>query len=734
MTGQPLLRHSALDFDTGGFTAPADIRLEGTNHLTTNTPAATTLRLFGAPSGGTLVLNVDVPATFAGTTEITSSGGGYTSSLVATAGNSITNTGTLRSIAGTGGVRNLKGTFQNSSVVEIDVPTTFRDGPVSNLGDWTISSLGALNMVNGQDFDQISGTLVVDGSFTHVSGTDSYLAGTVTGQPLLRHTVLDFAPLTFTAPASFRLEGSSSITTDVPAATTLQLFGAPSGGTQNLALPNSVTLAGTTEMTSSGGAYPSNMTVASGMLATNTGALRLLPGTGGGRTLSGEFLNQGTVEVEQSTSYSSGTFTNQGAIGIATGQTLSLNSSATFIQEAGGVGVKGSFVHVSGTDRFISGKMKGQLLLRHSTLEFDPVFTAAINLLLEGTTNFTGAIMAGQELNSTGAPSGGTGNFVASAGLNSAGLMRMTSAGGGYTSNASITGGPLNNSGVIEVMVGTGGARTITADFENHGTFDLQGTNVTLNGATTNFGDGIVKGTGTITPTLPLQNNGIFAPGAEIGTLAINGHWTQMGSGRLKIDLGGYTGGTDFDVLNVSATATLAGQVRIASINGFEPAYGDLFSILNAGSIVGTFDSVVYQGPLATDLRIDLVYTPVNVYAQVVHRFREAGATARPFTVSNPSPGIAGQSNTWQIDGATGLGSVELAYGSVIGLTPVGSCAGQDYGIQSASVLGTAPVSNHGTALISAIIPGPLAGTTIYFQAADLSNCELTSLVTFVLP
>lgn len=734
VTGQPVLRHTALDFDTGGFTAAADIRLEGVSSLTTNVPAATTLRLVGSPSGSTFTLNVDVPSTFAGTAEITSSGGGYTSSLVATTGNSITNTGTLRSLPGAGGNRNLRGTFQNSGVVEIDVATSFRDGPVSNLSDWTISSLGSVNMLNGQDFDQISGSLAVDGSFTHVSGTDSYLGGTVTGQPVLRHTTLDFAPLTFTAPASFRLEGSSSVITDVPAATTLQMFGSPSGGTQNLTLPNSVTLAGTMEITSSGGGYTSNMTTPSGMLATNTGTLRFLPGTGGNRSLSGDFLNQGSFEIEQPTSYSSGTFTNQGLIGIALGQTLSFNSSASFIQEVGGMGVKGSFVHVGGSDRFISGKVKGQLLLRHSTLEFDPAFTSAIDLLLEGTTNFTGAVKAGQELNSTGSPSGGTGTFNASTGINNAGVLRVTSAGGGYTSNVNITGGPLNNSGLIEVLPGAGGNRTITSDLDNHGTFDLQGTNVTLTGMTTNFGDGVVKGTGTITANLPVQNNGIFSPGAEVGTLAITGNWTQSGSGRLKIDLGGYTPGTDFDVLNVSATATLAGQVRVASINGFEPAFGDLFSILNAGAVVGTFDSVVYQGPLASDLRIDLVYTPVNVYAQVVHRFLEAGATARPFTVSNPSPGIAGQSNTWQIDGATGLGSVELAYGSAIGLTPVGSCAGQDYGIQSAIVLGTAPVSNHGTALISATIPSALAGTTIYFQAADLSNCELTDLVTFVLP
>jgi hypothetical protein len=734
VTGQPVLRHTALDFDTSGFTAPADIRLEGANSLTTDVPAATTLRLFGSAGGGTLTLNVNAPATFAGTTEITSANGGYTSILVATAGNSITNTGTLRSILGTGGNRNLNGTFQNSGVVEIDVPTAFRDGPVSNLGSWTIASTGAVNMLYGQDFDQVSGTFAVDGSFTHVSGTDSFLAGTVTGQPVLRHTTLDFAPSSFTAPASFRLEGANSLLTDVPAATTMQMYGSPNGGTQSLTLPNSVTLAGTMEMTSEGGGYTSILTVASGALATNTGTLRFLNGTGGGRTFSGDFLNQGAVEIERPTTYSSGTFTNQGVVGVSLNQSLNLNSGTTFLQEAGGMGVKGSFVHVSGVDRFTSGKIMGQLVLRHSTLTFDPVYSSAIDLFLEGTTTFTGQIKAGQELNLAGSPNGGTQNFNASAGLNNAGVMRLTSVGGGYTSIMTITGGPLNNSGSLEVLPGAGGGRNITADLENHGTFDLQGANVNLTGAVTNFGDGIVKGTGTINATSMIQNNGIFSPGAEVGTLAISGHWTQTGSGRLKIDLGGYAPGTDFDVLDVSGTATLAGQVRIASINGFEPAFGDLFSILNANAIIGEFDSVVYQGPLASDLRIDLVYTSVNVYAQVVHRFLEAGAVARPFTVSNPSPGIAGQSNIWQIDGATGLGSVELAYGTVIGFTPVGPCASQSYNIQSAIVLGTAPVSNHGTALISAMIPGTLAGTTIYFQAADLSNCFLTDLVTFVLP
>jgi hypothetical protein len=734
VVGQPVLRHTTLDFDTGGFLAAADIRLEGSSHLTSDVPAATTLRLLGASGGSTQTLTVDIASVFAGTTEIASVDGGYASNLVSTAGNSITNDGILRSLPGSGGPRSIKGTFTNNGTVEIDTGTTLRDGPVVNNGSWTVSSGAAMDMLNGEDFDQVAGTFAVDGSFTHVSGTVSFLGGTLTGQPVLRHTTLDFAPATFVAPASLRLEGSSSLVSDVPAATTLQLFGASGGSTQTLTIPGSVTLAGTTELTAANGGYASNLTITSGMLATNTGTLRCSTGSGGGRNISGDLLNQGALEIDTNTIYSSGTLTNQGGIVIATGQTFSLDGGSTFVQEAGGMGVKGSFVHTGGSDRFIAGKVKGQLLLRHSTLEFDSAFSTPISLRMEGNNSFSGAIRAGQELDLVGAPGGSTQTFTATGGLLSAGTLRMSSSSGGFTTNLVVNGGIFQNQGLVEVLLGAGGNRKITADVENSGSIDLQGASLTLQGATSNLAGGTISGVGTLLPSGTILNDGIFAPGDPVGILGVTGNWTQAAGGRLTIDLGGLVAGTDHDQLTVSSTATLGGELRLASINGFTPQFGDTFQVMTAGAISGTFDTVRYQGVLNGAHRIELVYTGTTVTAQVVHKNRAIDPSRVPLSLSEPSPGIAGQQNTFQVSGAAGYGTVELVYGIALGTTPTATCTGLDFGIGSAIVLGSAPGSRHGNALLQVAVTAGLAGTTGYLQAVDMGNCRTTDLVTFLFP
>jgi hypothetical protein len=204
----------------------------------------------GSASGSTATTNIPNDINLTGTLDVSSEAGGYSSHIVQAAATTLTNNGLLRFLAGTGGARSLKGALENFGTLEVKAPTTFSDGPVSNSGSWVIEAGSAMNMLSGQDFDQVAGTLAIDGSFTHVSGTDSFLGGTVTGQPVLRHTALDFDTGGFTTPADIRLEGVSSLTTNVPAATTLRLVGSASGSTFTLNVDVPSTLAGTTEITS----------------------------------------------------------------------------------------------------------------------------------------------------------------------------------------------------------------------------------------------------------------------------------------------------------------------------------------------------------------------------------------------------------------------------------------------------------------------------------------------------
>jgi len=414
---------------------------------------------------------------------------------------------------------------------------------------------------------------------------------------------------------------------------------------------------------------------------------------------------------------------------------MNMNYGEDFDQVAGTFTIDGSFTHINGTDSFLGGTVVGQPVLRHTTLDFDTVgFADAADIRLEGTNNLTTDVPAATTLRLFGASGGSTQTLNVDTASTFAGTTEITSSGGGYSSHITVTGGNFQNQGLVEALPGAGGIRKITADTENSGTINLQGTNLTMQGATTNLAGGRFTGTGSLIPNSTILNDGVFAPGSEVGTLGVTGSWTQSASGRLAIDVGGLVAGTDHDKLTVSSTATLGGELRLASFNGFTPQFGDTFEVLTAGTISGTFDTVRYQGILNGDNRIELVYFPTSVIAQVVHKNSAINPSEVPLSLSDPTPGVAGQQNIFEVSGAAGLGSVELVYGTLLGTTPTASCAGLDFGIDSAIVLGSAPVSRQGNALLQVTVPAGLAGTTAYFQVVDMTNCKVTNLVTFLFP
>jgi len=169
----------------------------------------------------------------------------------------------------------------------------------------------------------------------------------------------------------------------------------------------------------------------------------------------------------------------------------------------------------------------------------------------------------------------------------------------------------LQNDGLMIKSLGVG-VSTIANHFRNAGvlelptgTLELTGSNglthiqtagmTILNGGSlrTTFNapyqvqGGDLTGVGTI--TAPVQNTGgVVKPGLSAGTLAITGAYTQGAAGRLDIELGGPSPG-ESDLLTVSGAASLAGEIRVQTINGFQPTAGQTFVIMTAGSRSGTF-------------------------------------------------------------------------------------------------------------------------------------------------
>ncbi len=104
-----------------------------------------------------------------------------------------------------------------------------------------------------------------------------------------------------------------------------------------------------------------------------------------------------------------------------------------------------------------------------------------------------------------------------------------------------------------------------------------------------------VSGTGSLHASLT-NASGVVGPGHSSGLLQITGSYNQEAAGTLEIELGGAVAGTGYDQLEVAGFAFLAGTLELHLINGFVPAAGQSFDILNAASVLGVFDHVVLSG------------------------------------------------------------------------------------------------------------------------------------------
>ena len=102
---------------------------------------------------------------------------------------------------------------------------------------------------------------------------------------------------------------------------------------------------------------------------------------------------------------------------------------------------------------------------------------------------------------------------------------------------------------------------------------------------------GVISGTGTIS-IANLVDEGTISVGSSPGVIVIDGDLTQTRGSALDMELAGRTAGSAYDQLRISGQAALAGVLSLSLLDGFEPAVGDSFSLLFAGSITGSFDEL----------------------------------------------------------------------------------------------------------------------------------------------
>ncbi len=174
---------------------------------------------------------------------------------------------------------------------------------------------------------------------------------------------------------------------------------------------------------------------------------------------------------------------------------------------------------------------------------------------------------------------------------------------------------PFNNSGDLNITSG---------EFQVQGEFTQTAGQTLLDGGSLRkalgnpllLKGGVLGGTGTVIGSVN-NMSGILAAGQSPGALTVTGNYIQEAMGTLEVELGGLTPGTEYDVLSVGGTATLAGTLDVSLIDGFIPGDGDMFDIISYGARVGAFATVNLpcgpSGACAPPVGLALDYEPAGV-------------------------------------------------------------------------------------------------------------------------
>ncbi len=165
----------------------------------------------------------------------------------------------------------------------------------------------------------------------------------------------------------------------------------------------------------------------------------------------------------------------------------------------------------------------------------------------------------------------------------------------GYTLEVQAKAPGITHAGTLVVAEGATMKLMNAALFaQTGGETEVAGT-LQASGAPLNLQGGALRGSGTISGSLS-SAAGTVEPGDGAGTLSISGGYTQGAGARLRIELGGTQQGVDYDLLRITGTSTLGGELEVALIDGFTPEADQEFIILTAGSVTGRFDRITGLG------------------------------------------------------------------------------------------------------------------------------------------
>ena len=173
---------------------------------------------------------------------------------------------------------------------------------------------------------------------------------------------------------------------------------------------------------------------------------------------------------------------------------------------------------------------------------------------------------------------------------------------------------------------------------------------------------GILFGSGTINGKT--FSSGRLFPANSPGIFSVQGDYTQNSDGLLGIEIGGTNSGTDYDQLQVSGTATIAGTLQVRLMNGFTPTVGQTYRIVNAGSFSGGFSSITQPSQAGISVASDATGITVTITSVIAGAPVISSAT----TVATTQ----GQAFSYQItatNNPTSFGAMNLPDGLTVNQT-----------------------------------------------------------------
>lgn len=151
---------------------------------------------------------------------------------------------------------------------------------------------------------------------------------------------------------------------------------------------------------------------------------------------------------------------------------------------------------------------------------------------------------------------------------------------------------------------------------------EVQAGQVTLNGnndfSSLNVHNGAqLSGNGTINGNV--NNSGEISLGDGIGTLNINGTYSQSAAGTLTV---GVASANHYDCLTVAGDATLDGTLRAQLLVSYVPANGDRLTVLCADTITGSFAVEIENPELTPTLALTTHYDGNQVVLAVDRNYQ----------------------------------------------------------------------------------------------------------------